>query len=72
MKVYPGSISILIHRPVETEGFTMKDRETLMEELHEIIQDCFIDIDGDSHAPRIHHIASISKQLIIKKQIIDA
>jgi len=37
MKVYPGSISILVDRPVETEGFTMKDRETLMEQLHGII-----------------------------------
>jgi len=37
MKVYPGSISILIDRPVETEGFTMKDREMLMVKLHGII-----------------------------------
>ncbi len=37
MRVYPGSISIRIDRPVETEGSTMKAREPLMERLHEII-----------------------------------
>ncbi len=37
LKVYPGSISILIDKPVKTEGFSMKDRETLMEQLHGII-----------------------------------
>ncbi len=36
MKVYPGSISILIE-PVKTEGSTMKARGTLMEQLHGII-----------------------------------
>jgi len=46
MKVYPGSISILIDRPVETKGFTMKDREPLMERLHGIIVSNFSRISG--------------------------
>ena len=37
MDMITFEIGILIDRPVETEGFTMKDRETLMEQLHGII-----------------------------------
>ncbi len=46
MKVYPGSIFILIDRPVETEGLTMKDREPLMEQLHRTIVSNFSRISG--------------------------
>ncbi len=37
MRVYPGSITLRLDRPVETKGCTMRDRETLMDQLHGII-----------------------------------
>jgi len=41
LRVYPGSISLRVDRPVETKGLTMKNREALMNELHEIISKNF-------------------------------
>jgi 1-acyl-sn-glycerol-3-phosphate acyltransferase len=37
LRVYPGSISLRLDRPIETKGCTMKDREALMDQLHDII-----------------------------------
>ena len=37
LRVYPGSITIRVDRPVETKGCTMKDREALMDQLHDVI-----------------------------------
>ena len=37
LRVYPGAITLRIDRPVETKGCTMKDRELLMRQLHDII-----------------------------------
>ena len=41
LKVYPGSITIRVDRPVETKGCTMKDRGVLMDQLHAIILENF-------------------------------
>jgi len=37
LRVYPGSITIRVDRPVETKGCTMKNREALMGQLHDVI-----------------------------------
>jgi 1-acyl-sn-glycerol-3-phosphate acyltransferase len=37
LTVFPGSISIRVDRPVETRGCTMKDREPLMGQVHDIL-----------------------------------
>ena len=41
LRVYPGSISIRIDRPIKTEGCTVKDREVLMAQIHDIILNNF-------------------------------
>jgi 1-acyl-sn-glycerol-3-phosphate acyltransferase len=42
MRVYPGTISIRIGRPVETKESTLKDREALMGQVHDIILNDFL------------------------------
>jgi 1-acyl-sn-glycerol-3-phosphate acyltransferase len=41
LRVNPGSITIRIGHPVETKGYTMKERGALMDQLHDIIVDHF-------------------------------
>jgi len=37
LRVYPGSITIRVDRPIETKECSMKDREALMTQLHDIL-----------------------------------